>query len=94
MFSHQEGGMSWLPSLPTASLLTQHHWKTKLGVQPSADSLILSFSDWQTGKIMPHPETAAKTRATTEILSTSCKGGERPGEKKGKQSLKLGAMSQ
>lgn len=27
---------------------------------------------------MPHPETAAKTTATTEILSTSCKGGERP----------------
>lgn len=33
---------------------------------------------------MPHPETAAKTTATTEILSTSCKGGERPGKKKKK----------
>jgi len=44
---------------------------------------------------MPHPETAAKTTATTEILSTSCKGGERPGKKKkDKQPVKLGAMSQ
>lgn len=32
--------------------------------------------------ISPHAETAAKTTATTAILSTSCKGGERPGKHK------------
>lgn len=76
-------------------LVTTSSHKTGCSAVPGADSLILSFSDWQTGKIMPHPETAAKTTATTEILSTSCKGGERPGKKKkDKQPVKLGAMSQ
>lgn len=77
-------GINCSSALPTARLLALLHWARgrRARLPPAADSLILSFSDWQTGKINPHPETAAKTTATTAILSASCKGGERPGGEK------------
>lgn len=75
--------MSQLPAPLAASLPALPRWVRGLGVQLplAADSLIRSFSDWQTGITNPHPETAAKTTATTAILSTSFRGGERPGNK-------------
>lgn len=50
------------------------------GLPAPRNTLILSFSDWQTGIINPHAEITAKTTATIAILRMSFKRRERPGK--------------